>query len=302
MSSYLDSLRRAKNAPVVAKTEFATFASGVPSDYAIFVFEGVDDKITYSQWLRLLKPGFNYESMIRKNKTAVLKLFDALKSDVTGLSRKARYFVDRDFDDLQGRDSSPFIFMTDKYSIENYFVCPDVVTEILKDDFHCNGFNEVRDAISQVFRDAFSEFLKATAALNFRIFLARKLNISIQAEGLPSRLNQFATISLHSSELIQISVADLVPLTREPSDAEIAEFRPLFDKMDPASRYRGKFALLFFIRWLTLLRNDRIADVPQLFHGIPKSEFKVRGDFCLETLVPRVPPPPNLQKFVCQTT
>lgn len=302
MSSYLNNLRKAKDALAVAKTEFATFASGVPSDYLIFVFEGPDDKIAYAQWLRTIRPGLKYESLIKKNKTAVLRLFDALQSDLTGLAKRALYFVDRDFDDLQGRDNSPVIFMTDQYSIENYCVSPEVLTEVLKDDFHCNGFNEARDAVVQSFSKVYNEFLKATANLNLRIFVARKLKISIQDDKLPSRLNQFAAVDLYSSSLIEVDINGLVPLTREPSDDELAELSPLFAEMDPAFRYRGKFALQFFVRWLALLRNDRQADAAELFQGIPKPEFNVKGNFSLETLIPRVPPPPHLQDFFAQVT
>jgi hypothetical protein len=42
------------------------------------------------------------------------------------------FFVDRDFDDLQGRLPDNTVYMTETYSIENCIVCREVLEDILK--------------------------------------------------------------------------------------------------------------------------------------------------------------------------
>lgn len=297
MTSYIDKLREAKSAPVVTKVEFASFASGVPNDHSILVFEGVDDKSAYAHWLRTLAPALKFESHVKKGKKAVLQLFDALASDKTGLGGRTYYFVDRDFDDLQGRAQAPSIYMTDKYSIENYFVTESVLSDVLKDDFHCNGYNDCRQRILDTFAHIYATFLSETKELNFRIYAARQLNLA-QEDRLPDRLNQIAVIELQSARKSNEPLEAIIPLDREPTEEELGHFTQQFDALEPTSRYRGKFALLFFIRWLTLARTDRLNAKSELFRDYPKAEFNLRGDFCFNSLLPRVPPPETLRAFL----
>jgi hypothetical protein len=297
MSSYIQNLRRERDVLAVTKAEFAVFASAVPLDHLILVFEGPDDKIAYAHWLRRIDPYVRYEALIKHNKAAVLKLFDALANDFTGLSKRARYFVDRDFDDLQGRDAASAIFMTDCYALENYCVNLDVLSDVLKEEFHCNGFNDARDKMLELFKDVYGEFLSETRDINLRIFLSRRLSIS-QDERLPNRLNQFVAVELEGVKRLAGDLGELIPLQREPSIEEVEALTPAFDELEPAYRYRGKFALMFFSRWLGLLRSERVGDASELFGAYGKSNYAVRGDFSFETLVPRAAPPTGLKEFL----
>lgn len=188
LDPYVERLKSAKNVRAVAKVCFATFASSITEKTNIFAYEGSADKLVFYYWINGIRRGLKYEPYVVKNKNAVLQLFDALKNDETGLGDKVYFFVDRDFDQLQGRAEDEKIFMTKAYSIENYFVCKELLEDILNIEFHCNGYPAVRNDIINLFNDLYAKFLKITEHINLRIFVARKLGIH-QIEDLPKTSN-----------------------------------------------------------------------------------------------------------------
>ena len=104
VDGYLLRIKEAKNVRAVLKVDFAAFASAIPDDTKIFAFEGPADKAVFYHWIKSVSPALKYEPHVCKNKFNVLQLFDSLQSDLTGLAERAYFFVDRDFDGLQGRD------------------------------------------------------------------------------------------------------------------------------------------------------------------------------------------------------
>jgi hypothetical protein len=76
------------------------------------------------------------------------------------------FFVDRDFDDLQGRSAHERLFITNKYSVESYLVCDRLLEELLKIEFHCNGHAAVRTKIIEKFKKAYEAFLTVTKEVN----------------------------------------------------------------------------------------------------------------------------------------
>lgn len=293
---YLSRIKEAKSARAVVKIDFAAFASAVAKSSKIFAFEGPADKLAFYYWIKASKPTLNYEPYVCKNKFSVLQLFDALQSDLTGLLDRAYFFVDRDFDDLQGRVEHDRIFVTEKYSIENYIVCGELLDVLLKIDFHCEGHPKVREDVKAIFEETYNQFLQATADLNFRIFASRQLGIK-QREDLPSRLNNIAKVSLKEVLALDTSVVDMVKLEREPLQEEVIKLKETFAGFVPKDRFRGKFALLFFVRWLALLRDDRLSYSPVCLK-IPTTEFVVNGGFSLDNLAPKAPAPEKLGIFL----
>jgi len=295
---YLLRIKAAKNARAVLKVDFAAFASAIPDDTKIFAFEGPADKAIFYHWIKAVNSAIKYESHVCKNKFSVLQLFDSLQSDLTGLAERAYFFVDRDFDGLQGRDEHERVFITAKYSIENYVVCNELLDALLTVEFHCNGHPKVRESAKAVFEETYRQFLRATADLNFRIFASRRLGIN-QVADLPNRLNLIAEVELTKVTAAGKEAAELVQLEREPLQQELASLREIFDALKPEDSYRGKFALLFFVRWLGLLREDRVAANPVCL-VLPATTFNVGGGFSLESLASKAPIPPELCKFLSE--
>lgn len=294
---YLQSLKVAKDSPAVIKVDLAALDSALPADWKIFAYEGPADKIIYYGWIKSLAPGVKYEPFVCRSKCKVMQLFDVLRRDLTGLGRRIYFFVDRDFDGLQGREPTDRVFITEAYSIENYVVCPEVLDDLLKVEFHCEGYPAVRERVRLLFSDVYEKFLNITSAINFRIFLSRKLKID-QLSELPTSVDRLAIIELSTVHAAEASPAQLVVLDREPSAEEVEGFVAEFEAICPQVGYRGKFSLAFFVKWLGILRADRLQANPTLFNDIPPAEFKISGAFSLDTLAPKAPPPGNLPGFL----
>jgi len=294
---YLTLIKEAKNSRSVIKLSFATFASSIPENIKIFAMEGVDDKVAYFHWVRQINTNINYESYICKNKTNTLKLFDALQSDLTGLGERVYYFIDKDYDNYQGREPHQKIYMTEKYSIENFIVCAELLNDLLILEFHMNGQNETRQKINETFERLYGKFLEITSAINFRIFLARKLGIR-QRDDLPKNCTSFVSISSENVTALDVNVHDLVQLEREPTIAEENHLLSEFNSLQPQHDYRGKFALSFFSTWLNYLRTERMADNSIYFQNTPRSEFNISGDFSFGRMISKSKAPNNLHEFL----
>jgi hypothetical protein len=294
---YLKAVIAAKSSEAVIKVDFATFASTVPDHFKIFAYEGVDDKTVYYQWINRLRADLQYEPYECKNKINALRLFDLLERDLTGLGDRVYYFVDKDFDGLQGRPENAKIYLTCKYSIENYMVSAQVLEDLLKIEFHCNGYTDLRKEVIEKFEELYTQFLNVTEAINFRIFIARKLKIR-QTVDLPTRINLLANVDLNEVLKIEALPNDIVKLEREPTEEEINSLLSEFSELESKNDYRGKFAFLFFAKWLSLLREDRLTEHTEVFSKIPKTEVKIKGDFTIATLAPKTAPPEHLHKFL----
>jgi hypothetical protein len=294
--SYLDRLKSSLTVSAVLKAELGAAKSSC-GGARIFAYEGVDDKVIYSHWLARTRPEIIYEPFICRNKHQLIQLWNSLKSDLTGMGENVYFFTDRDFDDLKGHEPDNSIFMTEKYSIENYLVDPIVLNEILKIDLHCHGNVEVRTKILAIFENTYRDFLSATSSLNFRIFLARKCKIK-QLNDLSVRLDDLATVQLDSTQIGRGEIESIVCLEREPSEGEIAEHWPAFNFLDQRSRYRGKFALQFFRKWLALLLIDRNSGLSALFFGLPQGDFVAKGSFSFDQLAAKSNPPESFSEFI----
>lgn len=296
---YFEKIKASAKAPVVEKSEFAAFSSSIPDDHKIFSFEGRDDKVVYDHWIRRIAAGLKYEPYVSKNKRANLHLFDSLCRDLTGLADRVYFFVDRDFDDLQGRAAHDRLFLTEKYSVENYLVCDRLLDEILKVEFHCNGHLNARANVVARFKRAYNQFLSVTRDVNFRLFVAAREGIR-RLEDVPGGVGSFANVTLDDVTAVNADLTDIVKLEREPTQDEMARWRTEFDELEPEGRYRGKFALAFFVKWLTLLRQDRLSGNSVCFLAIPLPDYGVKGNFSFDSLAPRAAYPAGLEAFLAR--
>jgi len=249
--SLLKSMIAARTRPAVLKTKLINLRSSYPQG-PIFAVEGDDDKIVYSHWIRRASPNLAYEFFVCGGKRDVRSLKNALSRDLAGLDSDIFFLVDRDFDDLDGFADDKSLFMLDTYSVENYLVREDVLDSCLREAFPCHGEPEIRDGIGAIFKNDYLEFLKISKEINRRIFIARRLKFDI--DGLiPSSLTPIAIISLGDIKRSDAKVAETIPFEVEPTEAELQILSGEFDELEPAGRYRGKFAIKFFSTWLSLL-------------------------------------------------
>lgn len=297
IDTFKEILISARNKSAVLKQDLLIFASSIDISSKIFAFEGVNDKRAYYQWIKKINPKIKYEEYECECKNNVLTLFDTIKNDQTGLQKRTYFFVDKDFDMLNERESNGKIFMTDKYSIENYLVSPKILDDILKIDFHCNGNSKIRQETFEIFKKSFDDFLESSKEVNFRIYASKLLKIN-RINPIDENIDKFCIIHLYKTEKINHAPNLIIPLEFEPASDKIKELKLKFDKLEPDKDYRGKYILKFFIQWLKLLRIDRISDQSIHFKNTPKSKFKVSGDISFETLLSKSIGPSGLNEFI----
>lgn len=292
----VQSLIQARDVPAVQKTKLTTIRSSRP-DISIFAFEGIDDKRVFYHWIKQIDPQLPYEPFVCHGKDKVLELRKVVERDVNDLKRGVYFFIDRDYDDLKGDEPSENIFVTESYSFENVLVSSQVLEELLKVELHCHSEPECRNAILELFASLYSQFLEIAKPLNFKIFLARRCNIS-QIGHLPSRINQIAKVTLEIVESPQVDPRDLVALVREPTEEEIARHSTDFEELDARTRYRGKFALLFFSKVLDLLIADRNNAESIFFADLDREELVAKGPVTLDSMASKSALPAGLTEFL----
>jgi Protein of unknown function (DUF4435) len=255
MDPYIEKLKASRRSPAVLKTKLVILRGQLP-DCIVFAFEGDSDKPVYYQWVKQIRPDLSYEPFVCGGKKQVFQFREMLDRDLGGLSNRVYFFIDRDFDDLAGNDLSPATFMTDRYSVESYLVSAQVLEQLLKDEFHCHAEPDLRREIIERFEQRYNEFLSVTREINRRLFLARQLKL-LQIKYLPDGINQIAIVDLSSVSAAKPKPEEVIVLAEEPTKADEERLSADFENLVPCERYRGKFSLLFFMKWLELLCADR---------------------------------------------
>jgi Protein of unknown function (DUF4435) len=293
---YLARLRKAREARSVIKIKFVTL-KGRAGDASTLVFEGDDDKIAYGRWIARLKPDLCYEAFVCNGKRMVRELQDILYSDLGSLAERTYLFIDRDFDEHDGFIANDNLFVTDRYSIENYLVSADVVSAIVRDEFPCHELVDLRNKICQQFQKDFEEFLTITREFNRRLFVARKLQIPLEGGGLPARASDYALIDVGQVAAANPPVENTIVLSKPVSPEAETMLSIQFDNMEPQSRYRGKNAMLFFERWLGQLA-DHFDARSGVFASEPIAGKVRRRELTLGSYASRSPVPEGFGDFL----
>nr|WP_288500434.1 DUF4435 domain-containing protein [uncultured Pseudomonas sp.] len=290
---YLQSMKISRNSTAVLKHGLITLRSEV-GDLAIFVFEGVDDKIVYHHWINRIRADLEYEPYVCEGKKYVLRLLQAVNSDLNGLRERVYFFVDKDFDEMAEHPDCDNLFVTDCYAVENYLVDAHTFKGVMRTHFHCGGGVKRRDRIVEFYSEIYSAFLEVTKEINFRTFASRKLRIGAV---LPDKASKIATINLLSVEPLGLDVKQIVRLDREPTENEERALRQEFDKLNAANHYRGKYAYMFYKRWIDLAIKDRNADEnSELFNEV-KTNAKATT-VSLDCLAAKSSMPKGLKNFI----
>lgn len=288
---YIARLREARSRPSVLKIRWLNFNQG-KRHRRILVVEGKEDKIVYDQWLRRIQFGMGHEFFVAGGKRNVLTVRDF----VDRADFEIYFLVDQDFDDNGALDDDEAVYVLPRYSIENYLVCGNILSECLQTAFDLDGHPEVREEICDIFEKDYCDFLEVSKEWNRRIFFARRLGINIDDE-MPSSLDVIAEVNVGnvgpgngSPEVIFAKV----PMSQENMNI----FNPIFEAMEPRFSYRGKFALKFLRIWLMALLaelKDTDSDVVTVPAGCAVKADQ--GEFALGVLAGRSTIPEGLSEF-----
>lgn len=292
----VDALIAARDNRSVMKHRLLSVYCGARGKF-IFAFEGVDDKIAFARWINRIDPQRDYEPFVSNGKRNSRILSHVVSEDESGLRNRVAIFVDRDFDDLDGFSKYEFLYHTDRYSIENYIICNDLLNYILRDDFPLDGKPEIREDIISNFQRLYSKFLEVTRDANLRLFVASKEKIS-RPKDFNLRLSQIAQVSEEEVTPSETAIHESIPLEREPTDAEVTKWLDEFDKLDPHLRYRGKFAFQFLKRFLEDLTKSCKAGSGPIFKGVAYTPVRSVDFSNLSGLASRSAIPEGLAAFL----
>ena len=189
------------------------------------------------------------------------------------------------------------MFVTDAYSVENYLVDEEVLEKLLRDEFPCHAQPQVRQQIVNIFRKDYSEFLRHTAPVNLRLYVARRLEIKLTKQ-LPKTLRQLVTVRIGNIGAVAVDPKAVVACEREPTSEEVGKLLDAFEGLDPKVRYRGKFAIKFFQEWVGKLAVEYLAGEAGAFgQRMPEGAIR-RAEFVLSNFASKSRVPTGFAAFI----
>lgn len=295
----IQALKDARGSDAVLKYDFLSLRQQIP-DLRIFVFEGDEDKQVYRAWIGRIDQDMDYEPFVCNGKKKVLSLREILKKDRSGMISGVYFFVDRDYDDLQGYVQDNVTYITETYSVENFLVLPETIEKVLKDEFHCGGFPDQCSKLLSLYDSVLSSFLDASAEANQRIYVARRLGLEIQGS-LPKSCTKICEVGLDAVNKSSVPTSEWITYSDEPSSHKVLELQQEFSSLDPVRRYRGKFLIGFLWKWFEKLAEEYRQTGSQWFNGVKRTS-KVRvNEISLGLLASVSPIPSGLPGFVRAT-
>lgn len=292
----VEEMRSSRGSAAELKALFVLLRSELPEGN-IFVFEGDDDRGIYFSWFRQINAALRYEPFSCGGKGGVIKLWQALRRDVNGLQNNVYYFVDRDFDELRGHLIDESVFMTDKYSVENYLINESVLDNTLKIEFHCHASPLIRAGIIELFNNVYSQFLEVSTDFNRDLHVVRRLPLELKKH-LPKTVAKLAFVQLESVSSSGVAVHEVVVSDPQVVAEHRAACAAEFDGFEARDRYRGKFSMAFFKAWLDILAAERKEPGSQYFVGLSPNVKVATDRLNLATLAARSDPPVGLAEFI----
>ena len=257
--TYIEKLRDSKNKAQVAFQEFA-LSTGKFSDYLFCFFEGNDNPYYVP---RIKQFTTKYHPIKCGGRERVLKVYKLINNRSEYNTYKKAFFIDRDFNEPL-RPSTPPIFETPCYSIENLYVSVNTFKEILINEF---GLSKVHDQTSfekcvSIFIERQNEYHEAVTTFNaWYACLIEMRNKTEQQTGvsLKDKLPKgFITFTLQSitatydMEKIKQSFPNAINVEEGTLNAKIREFQTC----DASKVFRGKYEMQFLIKFIHLLLKD----------------------------------------------
>lgn len=255
---------------------YITFRSS-HADLCIAILEGNEDCIVYRYFFSQLKAD-SIEFFVIGGKDYLLQLRDHLQKNHLESSKRNLYFIDKDFDGFKGHAVLPNTYMTSCYSIENFLVSREVLKKLLKGEFGCND-HEARqdiDNILGIYDKRILEFYENTREINKLVYIARRSNISLNIAD--DAYRKHLKVSLDRVNFDNGLIQKVIP--NRDNIVSITNQEQLineFEKLDAHNDWRGKFLLVFFMKFINCLKEDRGSQKPNFFQS-KKSNIHIPTD------------------------
>lgn len=269
----IDQLLQAQdiNKDVTLIQNYNRWRSKHPDD-VIFILEGNEDYAFYSVMLKKTIQNVSLKNItpyILKGKKNVLKLHKELQHNSQERTKKVLFFVDRDFDKHVEDLINDKLYITPTYSIENLLVHENALKELLKGEYCCNDENANEDIqkIVETFKKQREKFISSNTIKKLNLILYYAIHHKIPKNKIQKDITKIIKISLNDiNDLISVKdIYNFLGLENEISEEELNTLHNDFKKLEPLIHWRGKFIYQFFIKFLSLLKEDRIGKEPIMF-------------------------------------
>lgn len=308
----LENLQKAKEEPSVVWSQYKDDYRQNPNMYFVF-YEGKDRQY-YD--VRINSKTSNFNAYIAGNKSKVLAVFEKIKQeDGEELLKNTLFFIDKDYE-RKDKVYDSHIYVTQKYSIENYYVSHKAMENILRFHFGLNPKSEESIKIMTLFDDRYKEFISLLTELNLWAIACKSVDFIINFELLRVKENPYNIIDISYREIQQkaeldfnyfIELYEQKLLQRKESDArfeyDYSEYiskkeniRNFFDDESVYYRtnieyyFRGKFIICFLVRFLQTLTQRQ--------YGMLKQEFQVNEKNVMSLFTNQADTPKNLEDYL----
>lgn len=250
-------LEISEKSSAVAFHKFVLLCKGRESDLFCF-FEGRDSQY-YSSRIKTISKR-KYQPISCGNKKSVIEVYDWLSSHSDYSKYPKAFFVDRDFDPLIGNNG---IYETPCYSVENFYVNAECLSEILKNEFSLTEIDVEYNTILELFNTELNKHNECTIFFNawYATLKQKKIKEKLSTTGvnLDDKLpKDFVCIKIGSIssnydlDKIKSSFPNAINVTEE----EVMSMQQELKKNCTSDNLRGKFQLMFYCEFLKYLIED----------------------------------------------
>lgn len=250
-------LKIAENSPAVAFHRFVLLCNGRENDLFCF-FEGRDSQY-YCNRIRTIT-NRNYHPISCGSKHTVLDTYKQLSNGSIYDKYLKAFFVDRDFDPPIQNDN---LYETPCYSIENFYVNEECLSEILKNEFGLTEANPEYIQIIDMFKANLTNHNQSTVLFNawYAALKERKFRENLKTTGVTLDDNlpeDFICLKIGSisSKYDLEKIKETFPNAIEVSEAEVLSKKDEFLSGATSDKLRGKYQFAFFIEFLRFLIRD----------------------------------------------
>jgi hypothetical protein len=115
---------------------------------------------------------------------------------------------------------------------------------------------------------------------------------------IPDKLKSIASVRLERIIAAPIAPDCVIRYKTKPKSEDLQKLNAEFDALDSCARYRGKFAIQFFLKWLDHLAEDYAKPETKLFGEFDRKAKVRRSEIALGNLASKSPIPMGLKEFI----
>lgn len=247
-----------KDSLSVLYTDFTHLRQIKPLSFFAF-YEGKDAPYYYNK-INIVIPNLDISPIKCKGKSMVKKMYSSLtkKGELEGI--KTGFFIDRDFDKNDEDYIVNNFYVTDRYSIENYYVSEDCIMKILRNELGITEENNDFEIIMSRFRSFQQSYHQSTSLFNSWYFCvknnAEPCNVSLE-EALPDgyldydygnwTVNRQYTLdelnSRYSQQSYEVTIQEIETVSEDLNS-------------DPINNYRGKFEMTCLVCFMRKIQEE----------------------------------------------